>query len=454
MIANLKPYQSYRYSGVPWLMKVPEHWCVKRLKCLARFIYGQSLNTEMRQSGSIPVYGSNGIVGTHVVANTNSPCLIIGRKGSFGKLNYSSTPVFAIDTTFYIDGSSSSNNIKWLFYLLGILHLDKVSKDSAVPGLNRNDAYQSLAPLPPPEEQAAIVRYLDYMDRNIKKYIRAKQKLIKLLEEQKQAIIHQAVTRGLNPDVPMKPSGVEWLEEIPEHWEIKKVKQLGSVRIGLTYSPADVCDESGTLVLRASNIRYASIVSADNVYVSKSIPRNLLVAEGDILICVRSGSKNLVGKSALITSELSGATYGAFMSILRSQHNMFIYWVLNSNMLPCVMAQFETSTINQLTQNDLRNLVIPMPPAKEQICIAEYLVTMTENTNSVITNANHEISLLKEYLNRLIADVVTGKVDIRDIAARLPKMDESDILEEAVLDDEIVDTEDDGLSEEDTDAEE
>lgn len=79
---------------------------------------------------------------------------------------------------------------------------------------------------------------------------------------------------------------------------------------------------------------------------------------------------------------------------------------------------------------------------------------MTENTNSVITNANHEISLLKEYLNRLIADVVTGKVDIRDIAARLPKMDESDILEEAVLDDEIVDTEDDGLSEEDTDAEE
>ena len=146
----------------------------------------------------------------------------------------------------------------------------------------------------------------------------------------------------------------------------------------------------------------------------------------------------------MITSEFSGAAYGAFMSLLRSNDNAFIYWVLNSNLLPSVMAQFETSTINQLTQSDLRNLPIPVPPITERAEIVAYLASATAEIDAAITSALREISLLREYRARLIADVVTGKLDVREVAARLPNevpevgaLDETDDLPQ---DEETADT--------------
>jgi type I restriction enzyme S subunit len=282
-----------------------------------------------------------------------------------------------------------------------------------------------LFPRPPIDEQHLIVRYLHALDAKVKRYIRTKRSLITRLQEQKQAIIQRAVTRGLDPNVKLKPSGVEWLGEVPEHWEVKKLKRLGQVRIGLIYSPGDLTGEQGTLVLRASNIRHGRIVPADNVYVSKKIPEMLKVVEGDLLICVRSGSRNLVGKSGMITKEYEGVSYGAFMSLLRSKDNDYIFWVLNSNMLPCVMAQFETSTINQLTQSDLRNLSIPMPPDAERAQILNYLSSATAEVDAGIDIVHREISTLLEYHTRLIADVVTGAVDVREAARKLPEVDET-----------------------------
>ena len=211
MIADLKPYPAMEDSGVEWLGEVPAYWEIRRLKQVCRLAYGDALAAEVRKDGVVPVLGSNGRVGFHNAANTKAPCIVIGRKGSFGKVNYSERPVFAIDTTFFVDNRFSSAHIRWLFFLFGWLRLDEVTRDSAVPGLDREDAYQKLIVVPPFSEQAAIVRYLDHADRRIWRYIRAKQKLIKLLEEQKQAIIHRVVTRGLDPNIRLKPSGVEWL---------------------------------------------------------------------------------------------------------------------------------------------------------------------------------------------------------------------------------------------------
>jgi type I restriction enzyme S subunit len=297
--------------------------------------------------------------------------------------------------------------------------------------------------IPPVEERIAIVRFVDHADGRIGRFIRAKQKLIKLLEEEKQGIIHRAVTRGLDENVVFKQSGVKWLGDVPEHWDVRTLKRIGEVRIGLTYSPSEVSGEHGTLVLRASNIRNRRIVSADNVFVSKEVPKSLLVAEGDILICVRSGSRSLVGKSAIITSEFSGVTYGAFMSLLRSDDNAFIYWVLNSNLLPSVMAQFETSTINQLTQSDLRNLPIPFPPTAERAKIVAYLASATAEIDATIASALREIALLREYRIRLSADVVTGKLDVREATARLPE----EVLEVEPLDEMGDMPEDEGVAE-------
>jgi type I restriction enzyme S subunit len=273
------------------------------------------------------------------------------------------------------------------------------------------------------------VRFLDHWNGRLEKAIRAKRRVIALLQEQKQAIIHRAVTRGLDPNVKLKDSGISWLGEIPEHWEVRRMKRVGQVKIGLTYSPGEMTDESGMLVLRASNVRNGRIVPADNVYVSKKVPAALLVCEGDILICVRSGSRNLVGKAALITKEFAGVTYGAFMSLLRSDISPFLFWVLNSNLFSCVMAEFETSTINQLTQSDLKNLLVPIPPEEEQSKIVEYLKSATSEVDRAIARYEREITLLREYRTRLTADVVTGNLDVRTAAAQLP--DPGEALAEA-----------------------
>ncbi len=280
MMQDLKPYPAYKDSGVPWLGQVPEHWEVRRLKRVCRFEYGDSLPDEERQDGNVPVYGSNGRVGSHGIANTFRPCIVIGRKGSFGKVNFSFCPVFAIDTTFFVDNRFTNANLRWLMYVLGWLNLDEVSKDSAVPGLDREDAYRRLIPYPDNlREQDAIVRFLDHADRRIRRYIRAKQKLIKLLEEQKQAIVHRAVTRGLDPNVRLKPSGVEWLGDVPEHWEVKPAKWY--------YREVDERSATGSEeLLSVSHITGVTPRYEKNItmFMAESYAGHKLCREGDLVV--------------------------------------------------------------------------------------------------------------------------------------------------------------------------
>ena len=221
---TLHHYPSYKPSGVPWLGGVPAHWDVRRLKAVCQLAYGDSLPAVARADGVVPVFGSNGQVGMHTKPNTQVPCIVVGRKGSFGKVHYSKRAVFAIDTTYYVDERHTTAKLAWLARVLGWLQLDAVTRDSAIPGLNREDAYDQPLPLPPLSEQRDIVRYLDHVDRRVRRYVAAKRKLIALLEEERQAIVNQAVTRGLDPNVRLKPSGVELLSDMPEHWELTRVK--------------------------------------------------------------------------------------------------------------------------------------------------------------------------------------------------------------------------------------
>lgn len=140
-LGRFKRYPAYKDSGVEWLGAIPAHWEIVRLKRVCTLAYGEALPGEARGDGDIEVYGSNGPVGTHGQANTLAPCLVIGRKGSFGKVNFSYSPVFAIDTTFFVDRRFTKADIRWLYYVLIDARLDRATKDSAVPGLDREDAY-------------------------------------------------------------------------------------------------------------------------------------------------------------------------------------------------------------------------------------------------------------------------------------------------------------------------
>ncbi|MGK2871222.1 MAG: restriction endonuclease subunit S, partial [Alphaproteobacteria bacterium] len=178
---------------------MPESWGIKRLRYVCRFAYGDSLSSEDREDGDVPVFGSNGPVGTHTVANTRRPVIVVGRKGSHGKVNLSESAVFAIDTTYFIDDRFTRSDLRWLFYVLGTLGLDAVSKDSAVPGLGREDAYAHSVPVPTIEEQRAIADFLDRETAKIDTLVAKKRTLIERLKEKRTALISRTVTRGLPP---------------------------------------------------------------------------------------------------------------------------------------------------------------------------------------------------------------------------------------------------------------
>lgn len=207
-----------------------------------------------------------------------------------------------------------------------------------------------------------------------------------------------------------KDSGVEWLGDVPKHWTVKKLGYLGEAIIGLTYSPDDVVNE-GTLVLRSSNVQNGKIFLEDNVFVNKAINEKLLVKNGDILICSRNGSRDLIGKNAMIGNESKGATFGAFMTIFRSNINDYIYCILNSHIFSAQSGSFMTSTVNQLTTGNLNSFLIPLPSRPEQTTIARFLDHETAKIDALIAEQQRLIELLKEKRQAVISHAVTKGLD-------------------------------------------
>ena len=195
---GLDPNVRLKPSGVEWLGDVPEHWEIRRLKAVCQLAYGDSLPAVARDDGIVPVFGSNGPVGVHTEANTEAPCIVLGRKGSFGKVHYSTRPVFAIDTTYYVDERHSTANLAWLSRALGWLRLDAVTRDSAIPGLNREEAYDQFLPLPPVHEQTAIAEYLDKVTADIDAAIGLARRQVELVEEYRTRLIADVVTGKLD----------------------------------------------------------------------------------------------------------------------------------------------------------------------------------------------------------------------------------------------------------------
>jgi len=264
-----------------------------------------------------------------------------------------------------------------------------------------------------PGAQRAIADYLDRETARIDALIAAKERVLALLAEKRRALITRAVTRGLDPNAPLRDSGIPWLGEIPAHWELKRLKHVGRAIIGLTFDPANtVTDGSGVLVLRASNVRDQRIVLEDNLYVSMEIPDDLRTREGDILICSRSGSRALIGKNALIDSASAGLSFGAFMTVFRSPHNAFLFYVFNSPLFDYQAGAFSTSTINQLTVETLNGMEVPLPPQPEQEAIVAWLRQKISGLHAAAVAIDRSLALLRERRSALIAAAVTGQIDV------------------------------------------
>ena len=388
-------------------------WPRAKLKFVARLGYGEALPNDESQNSAFRVFGSNGPFASFSRANTRAPAIVIGRKGSYGKVNWTTEPCFASDTTFFVDESTSRNHLRWVYWLLQTLRLDEGTDEAAVPGLNRETAYSRDVLVPPIAQQRAIADYLDRGTARLDALVAVKERVLGLLAEKRRSLITRAVTRGLDPTVPLRDSGIPWLGKIPAHWEIKRLKHVGRAIIGLTFDPVDtVTDGSGILVLRASNVQDQKIVLNDNLFVLKDIPDILRTREGDILICSRSGSRALIGKNALIDQASAGLTFGAFMTVFRSPHNEYIFYVFNSQLFDYQAGAFSTSTINQLTIETLNGMEVPLPPPSEQKTIVASLRKSTSRLDRLLEATDQTITLLKERRAALIAAAVTGQINL------------------------------------------
>lgn len=280
---------------------------------------------------------------------------------------------------------------------------------SAQPFVKVSDSLRQKIVVPDLEYQMEVADFLDDKCAEIDRLSEDIQKQIDILNDYKKSVITRAVTKGLDPNAEMKDSGIEWIGKIPKKWEVLRIKNLGSARNGLTYSPNDLTDEeNGVLVLRSANVQDGKIALDNNVYVSCRIPNNLMVKKGDILICSRNGSRELIGKNAIINDIY--ATYGAFMMVYRSNDPEFLYYVLNSEVFSYYLGTFFTSTINQLTSQNFNNMKIVFCPDKlERQKIVDYLKAKTADIDDSIEIKRKQLENLNTYKKSIIYEYVTGK---------------------------------------------
>ena len=437
MAGKYHPYPSYQHHDALGVETLPAEWGRKKVKHLFRIGRGRVISEqELVEDGFYPVYSSQtsndgrmGFINTYdfdtdqitwTTDGANAGTVFI-RHGKHNCTNVCGT----------LELNDEVARLKFFLYFLRYATQFHKRPDTNGAKIMNNEMAEITLAIPSLPEQTQIAAFLDHETAKIDALIAKQERLIALLEEKRQAVISHTVTKGLNPDAPLRPSGIDWLGDVPAHWEVKRLKYLGDAWNGLTYSPDDVADEAeGTLVLRSSNIQNASLAFNDNVYVKGNIPAKARVLEGDILICSRNGSRALIGKNVQIPSDLEGAAFGAFMCIFRSNTNDYLSKVLNSSLFEFQSGTFLTSTINQLTTGNLLSFEIPLPPKGERAEIVDFLDRQVPKFNDLIMKSHSAASLLKERRSALISAAVTGKIDVRDWQP--PKdISEQDIAEKA-----------------------
>jgi len=400
-----------------------------RLKRIARFGYGDTLTADDREEGEIQVYGSNGPFDNHSKANTFGPVIVIGRKGACGKLNFSNDPVFAVDTTFIIDKRHTKANLKFLYYSLGVMGLDELSDDSVVPGLSREKAYRSLIPHQPIETQHLIADLLDRDTSLIDRLIEKKREKIKLLEEYKQAIIHQAVTGRIDvrtgqPYPAYKPSGVEWLGEVPEHWEMNRLKSVA-------YHISSQINEF------KQGVPYIALENVES-WTGRVVPNCIETTESQ-LKCFQSGDV-LFGKlrpylAKVTRTNFDGQCVGEFL-VLRVTDEILGHFLEHLLRSKSVIDWISSSTFGaRMPRTDWQfvgNTILTVPPLPEQTAIADFLDNSLANIVKITDHTKRQIELLKEYRTRLITDAVTGRIDVREAAEGLRQTNSVTCDDEAI----------------------
>jgi len=388
-----------KYKDTP-IGKIPVDWEVNALGKIAYLEYGSSLPERKRNKGSVPVYGSSGIVGYHSEGLIDGPGIIIGRKGTVGAINWVDKNFYPIDTTFFISKNQSKEYLKWLFYLLSNLHLEQLNITTGVPGLNREQAHSVILPIPPFSEQKKIADILTTVDGAIEKTVQ----VIEKTEELKKGLMQSLFTRGIGH----KRFKRTEIGEIPEEWETAKLKD-----IALRFYNGGTPDTSNENYW-GGDIPWITGADFENQKVNR-IRRNIthkgvensatnIIPKGNLLVATRTG----VGKFAIapfdiaISQDITGI-------ILDSQKALpgYIYWYLDHK-ADRLRSIIQGTSINGLLRGDLESFMLPLPLVNEQKKIADILTSID---NEVEKESNHkeQLETLKKGLMQVL---LTGKLRV------------------------------------------
>ena len=453
--AGRKPYPAYKDTDIPWLDELPEHWARVRVQDLGsgkaksftdgdwiESPYITSDGTRLIQTGNIGV-GKFIEKGYRYVSNTTFEELhctevepgdiLICRLGEpvaracaapdLGKRMITSVDVCIVkvrddlNPQFAIYSMSSGSYLDWVGSTVRGSTRDRIS---------RFMLGKFVLPLPPPDEQTAIVRYLDDADQRIRAYVSVKERLISLLEEERQAVIHQAVTKGLDPNVKLKSAGVEWLGDVPGHWEIRPLKRWVSTKI--TDGPHETPDllDDGIPFMSAESMvggrldfsRRRGLISREQheLYCRKCRPQI-----NDIFMC-KSGATT--GKVAIVDTADEFSVWSPLALIRVDPQKVLAHLLFavlqDSYIQQQVEDRWSYGTQPNLAMNTMERIAVMLPPIAEQRELLAYLGRATKKTSEAISRAHRQIDLFQEYRIRLIADVVAGKLDVREAAAQLP----------------------------------
>jgi len=433
-VNSIPRYKEVKDSGIEWLGKVPHHWKVQPARLAFRpklvknlglkekqvlsLSYGRILvKPEEKLRGLVPesfetyqIVDPGDIVVRTTDLQNDQTSLRIGYSGHRG-----------IITSAYLNLNTTSEvTSEFGYQILNAYDLLKIIYGYGS-GLRQNldfsDIKRMPVPVPPLDEQRAIVRFLDHVDRRIRLYVRAKQKLIRLLEEQKQAIIHRAVTRGLDPNVRLKPSGVEWLGEVPEHWEVKRGK--------FVFESVDVRSTTGSEELLTVSSRDGVVPRAGRditMFMASSYVGHKLCWPEDLVINSLWAWANGLGFSP--HHGIVSTAYGVYR--LKKPYRALWQYLNLALRSGAYGWQFHVRSKGiwksrlQLTDWSFLDMPVVLPPQEEVASICQKVENETAELGSAMKFAGREIELLRECRTRLIADVVTGKLDVREAAAGLP----------------------------------
>jgi len=454
LIDRLKPYAAYVDSGHDWLSSIPAHWgqlrakrlfrevdersttgkeellsvshitgvTPRRLKTVTMFLAESNIGHKVCRPGDLVIntlWAWMGALGVTRHTGIVSPAYGVYRPiGGSGILpayadHLLRTPLYAAE---YQRRSTGVNSSRLRLYPEQFLRIPVL--------------------VPPLAEQEAIVRFLDWANGRLERTIRAKRKVIALLTDQKQAVIHRAVTRGLDPTVGLKPSGISWLGDIPQHWNVMPIKRTCTlVRDGTHLPPARTA--TGLPLLSVRNMIGGRLVRrADDSLISKAdfeqLNRSFILQPKDVLMAIVGAT---LGKVAIV-DDIGPFQIQRSVAVLRPRVELMAYAFLATLLRSPRLQQHLWKSVAFSAQPGIylgfvANIPVPVPPTlDEQLSICDGLQRELAPIDAAAARLTREIELLREYRARLIGDVVTGKLDVREAVARLPEEAVFDIADE------------------------